>query len=81
MTTEYLREKINVLNSMIQQTALEQFQLGLVIKIASATTGDTQVDQNMQASATNARAQIMACERRLAVYREELAPLVSELDG
>ena len=81
MTTEYLREKINVLNSMIQQTALEQFQLGLVIKVASATTGDTQVDQNMQASATNARAQIMACERRLAVYREELAPLVSELDG
>lgn len=81
MATEFLREKINILNGMIQQTVLEQFQLGLVVKIASATTGDAQVDQNMQAAATNAKAQLLSCERRLAVYKEELAPLSAELGG
>ena len=81
MSTEFLREKINILNGMIQQTTLEQFQLDLVVKIASSTTGDAQIDQNMQANATNAKAQIAACERRLAVYREELAPLNAELGG
>lgn len=81
MSTEFLREKINVLNGMIQQTALEQFQLELVAKIAAATTGDAQVDQNLQAAATNAKAQLASCARRLAVYRGELAPLVTELEG
>lgn len=81
MATEFLREKINVLNNMIQQAALEQFQLSLVVKIASSSTGDAQIDQNLQAAATNAKAQITACERRLAVYREELAPLNVELGG
>lgn len=81
MTTEFLREKINILNNMIQQVVLEQFQLNLLVKVAAASTGDAQVDQNLQASATNAKAQLLACERRLAVYREELAPLNVELGG
>lgn len=81
MATDYLREKINILNNMIQQAALEQFQLNLLIKVASVTAGDAQVDQQLQASATNAKAQLLACERRLAVYREELAPLNIELGG
>lgn len=81
MSTEFLREKINILNGMIQQTVLEQFQLSLVVKVASTTTGDAQIDQNMHANATNAKAQLLACERRLTVYREELAPLVAELGG
>ncbi len=81
MSTEYLREKINILNGMIQQTTLEQFQLDLVVKIAASSTGDAQVDQNLQASATNAKAQLASCARRLDVYRDELAPLVAELGG
>lgn len=81
MATDYLREKINILNNMIQQAVLEQFQLNLLIKIAADTTGDGQVDQNLQASATNAKAQMLACERRLAVYRAEIAPLNAELGG
>ena len=81
MATDYLREKINILNNMIQQAALEQFQLNLLIKVASVTAGDAQVDQQLQASATNAKAQLLECERRLAVYREELAPLNIELGG
>ncbi len=81
MTTEFLREKINVLNGMIQQTALEQFQMNLVLKIAATTTGDAQIDQNFQSAATNAKAQILACDRRLEVYRTELAQLSAELEG
>lgn len=81
MSTEFLREKINILNGMLQQTSLEQFQLDLVVKLAAAPTGDAQVDQNLQAAATNAKAQLVSCVRRLAVYREELAPLVAELGG
>lgn len=81
MATDYLREKINILNNMIQQAVLEQFQLNLLVKIAADTTGDAQVDQNLQAAATNAKAQLLSCERRLAVYREELAPLNAELGG
>lgn len=81
MATEFLREKINILNGMIQQTTLEQFQLALIVKLAASTTGDAQIDQNLQASATNAKAQLLACERRLTVYREEIAPLNTELEG
>lgn len=81
MGTEFLREKINILNGMIQQTTLEQFQLNLLIKVAADTTGDAQVDQNLQAAATNAKAQLLSCERRLAVYRAEIAPLNAELGG
>lgn len=81
MATDYLREKINILNNMIQQAVLEQFQLNLLIKVAASTTGDAQVDQQLQAAATNAKAQLLACERRLAVYREEIGPLNTELGG
>ena len=81
MATDYLREKINILNNLIQQSALERFQLSLIIKAASSSAGDAQVDQNLQAAATNAKAQLLACERRLAVYTEELAPLNAELGG
>jgi uncharacterized protein (UPF0216 family) len=79
MATEFLREKINVLNNMIQQTALEHFQVSLVIKIAATSTGDAQIDQNFHAAASNAKTQMMACERRLEVYRQELAQLSAEL--
>lgn len=79
MGTEFLREKINMLNGLIQQSTLESFQLSLVIKAAAGTSGDAQIDQNLAAAATNARAQLLASERRLAVYREELGPLNDEL--
>lgn len=81
MATEFLREKINVLNNMIQQTVLEHFQVSMVIKIAATSTGDAQIDQNFQAAASNAKTQMLACERRLEVYREELAKLSEELGG
>src|SRR5574341_1383136 len=79
MPTEFLREKINTAAQMIQQAVLEQFQLELAVAVAAESTGDAQVDANMQAMATNARAQLLAVNRRLAVYRSKLDALNAEL--
>lgn len=81
MSTEFLREKINVLNNMVQQAVLEQFQLQIAIEVASQSTGDAQIDANLLAAATNAKGQLLACERRLVVCRARLIELQTELDA
>lgn len=81
MATEYLREKVNVLTQLDQQTALEAYQHELVVKIASQTCGDPQVDANFAANAQNSKATLLACNRRRAVYQAELAALNAELNA
>lgn len=81
MTTEFLREKINVLNNNIQAEAMQQFQSQLMVDVAAKTTGDTQVDQALKAQADNAKAQLLACTRRLETYREKLTELNAELNA
>lgn len=81
MATEYLREKINVLTQLDQQTALEAYQHELVLKIASQSSGDDQVDANFAASAQNSKAVLLACNRRRAVYQAELAALNAEVNA
>lgn len=80
MATEFLREKINTVAQLIQQAELERFQLDLAVQVAAISTGDAQVDQNMQSMATNAKAQLLACNRRLATYRPVLDALNAELN-
>lgn len=79
MATEFLREKINIAQQLVQQAELERFQLDLSLKVAAETTNDPQVDQNLQAMATNSRAQLLRVHRQLAVYRAELEKLSQEL--
>ena len=81
MATENLREKINVLNNMIQADDLQSFQTQLQIDAAKTTSGDAQVDQAMKAQAENAKAQILACARRLETYRAKHAELSAELNS
>lgn len=81
MPTEFLREKINTVAQLIQQTELERFQFDLTVQVAAVSTGDAQVDQNMQSMATNAKAQLLACNRRLATYRPVLESLNAELSA
>ena len=79
MSTEFLREKINVLTQLDQQAALEAFQHELVVQIAADTTGDAQVDANMASNAQNSKAVLLACARRRTVYRAQLQALNAEL--
>lgn len=81
MATSNIREKINTLQSLLQQADIESFQLGLVIKTAEQSSGDAQVDAQLQAQAQNARTQMFAVSRRVAVYREALTPLQVELQA
>lgn len=81
MATSNLREKINTLQNLLQQVDLESFQLGLVIRTAEQSSGDTQVDAQLKAHAENARTQMFAVNRRTAVYQEALAPLQAELQA
>jgi hypothetical protein len=81
MTTENLREKINMLNNMIQAEDLQSFQSQLLVDSTSKTTGDEQVDKAMAANATNAKAQILACTRRLETFRAKRAELDAELNA
>lgn len=80
MATEHLREKINVLNNMIQADDLQAFQAQLIIDAALKSSGDAQVDAAMKNSASNARAQLLACNCRLETYRKRLSELTAELD-
>lgn len=81
MTTSNLREKINVLQNMIQADDIQMFQAELVVAASEASTGDPQVDQAMKANAMNARAQAMQCGARLIIYRARLTDLQAELGG
>lgn len=81
MTTTNLREKINVLNTLLQQADLESFQLGLTIECANESTGDAQIDAQLKSHAQNAAAQLVAVKRRIAVCQDALAPLQAELDA
>ncbi len=79
MTTENLREKINMLTNMIQADDLQAFQAQMQVDAAGTSSGDAQVDQALAGQATNAKAQILACTRRLETYRAKLAELNAEL--
>jgi len=81
MTTPNLREKINTLNTLLQQADLEAFQLGLTVQCAADTSGDPQVDTQLKAHAQNASAQLLAVKRRISVCQAALAPLQAELDA
>jgi hypothetical protein len=79
MPTANLREKINTLNQLMLQADLEAFQLGLVVQAAEESSGDQQVDKQLQSHAENARAQLLAVSRRIAVYQATMKPLQEEL--
>jgi hypothetical protein len=81
MSTDNLREKINTLNTLLQQSDLEAFQLQLIVQAAEGTTGDPQVDAQLRSHAQNAKATLLAIARRVTVYREALGPLQAELAG
>lgn len=79
MATENIREKINMLTNMIQAEDLQSFQAQMQVDTTNATCGDVAVDQALAAQATNAKAQILACTRRLETYRAKLIELNAEL--
>jgi hypothetical protein len=79
MATEFLREKINTLNALIQQFTLERYQNSLLIKDAEEKTGDAAVDQQMQTMAENAKVVVTMMQRRIDVRKAELATLQAEL--
>lgn len=79
--TANLREKINLLNSLQQQADIEAFQLQLAIRYASESSGDAQVDAQLKAHAENARAQLLAVNRRIVVNQDELQRLQAELQS
>ncbi len=81
MGTENLREKINMLTNMIQAEDLQRFQAQAQVDVASESTGDAQVDQALAGQATNAKAQVLACARRIVSFREKLDALNAELNG
>ena len=81
MTTENLREKINMLTNMVQSEDLQVFQQQMLVATVATSTGDAQVDQAMRSNAANAKAQILAGTRRLETYRAKLAELTAELDA
>lgn len=81
MATSNLREKINMLTNMIQAEDLQIFQAQIIVDSALKSTGDVQVDQAMQANATNSKAQVLASARRRAHCEELLAELTAELSG
>ncbi len=80
MGTENLREKINMLNNMIQADDLQMFQAQMQVDATLKSSGDAQVDQAMKAQADNCKAQIMACARRLETYRAKHAELSAEMN-
>lgn len=77
--TEFLEDKINILNRMIHQASLDMFQQQLIIKVAEESTGNELVDTNLQMSAESAAVQVLAYTHKINIYRDELAPLVAEL--
>ncbi len=79
MATEYLREKINTLNNLLQQFSLEQYQNQLIVDDASVSSGDLQIDQQMAAMAQNAKGVVQTCQRRIDVRKAELTKLNAEL--
>lgn len=81
MTTTNLREKINVLTTLLQQADLEAFQLELTVQCAAESSGDAQVDTQLRAHAQNASAQLLAVKRRVAVCQAALDPLQAELNA
>lgn len=81
MATEFLREKINTLNNMIQSDEIQRFQNQMIIDAADASTGDSQVDKAMKDQAQNCKSVVMACDCRLKVYRAKLDELQAELDA
>ena len=81
MATLYLREKINLLNNMIQAEDLQAYQNQLLVDAANKPSGDAQVDQSMKSNASNLRAALLASSVRLEHYRSELAKLTAELEG
>lgn len=79
MATEHLREKMNQLTNLILNEDVQVFTQQLQIEAAQRITGDNGVDQQLQAAASNARATVLAAQRRLEVYRLALAKLNDEL--
>lgn len=81
MATEFLREKINSLNNLILQEALQVFQHQLLIDATATSTGDPQIDAGMKENARQANVVVTASSKRLGVYRAKLAELTAELNA
>lgn len=82
MTTDHLREKINMLDQLICNEDVQLLQHQLIVKAAETSTGDAQVDkQIMQTNAANSQAQIKAITARLSVYKAERDSLNAELNA
>lgn len=79
--TSFIREKMNLLTNLMQQTELELFQLELHVEVASASTGDKQVDANLGAVAQNAKTQMLVHRRKMAVYQAKLEAYRLELNA
>lgn len=75
MATEYLRNKIDQLEALLQQESLTKFQHELIVEDAKESTGDKEVDDGLRAQAAVSRRNLIAAERRLVVrkrVRDEL---------
>lgn len=81
MATEYIREKLNILGSLLQNSEMEKFQHELHVEVATKPTGDAGIDANLQAQASNAKAQILSCLRRSDVYRGRIQALTAEMNA
>ena len=79
--TQHIREKINTLNNLILNEDVQCFTQQLVVDAAAKSTGDAQVDQQMQAAAQNAKAVVLASQRRLQTFQDSLTVLQAELDA
>lgn len=81
MSTINIRDKINLLESQIQQEEQQRFAQQLIVEDAAQSTGDPELDRAFEASAANARATMRACEHRLERRQQKLGELKAELDA
>ncbi len=79
MATEFLRERINMIVQLTQAEVLNIEQHELLIKASEKGSGDAQVDRVMVGNAQNARAVVLASQRRLQTYKDRLDELTKEL--
>lgn len=68
-----------MLNSLIQQFSLEQYQNQLLIDDAAVSVGDMQIDQQLAALAQNAKGVVLTMQRRIDVRKVDLTALNLEL--
>lgn len=79
--TDFLRDKINLLEQQIQQDEQQKFAHELIVADAAVSTGDKEIDKQFAQQAANAKAVVKACEHRLKLRRAKLAELQKELEA